>query len=108
MFLKIPYDVRRQIYDHIVPSSVHMWTTGGVTRLFSCVTPPAAAHGDLDKECQEGLSFEEAERDESHTKTWAARLQSAWGPHWKCEEKANELVDNRDTIEILLQLNKHM
>jgi hypothetical protein len=54
------------------------------------------------------LLLEEAERDESHTKTWATRLQSAWGPHWKCEEKANELADDNDTIESLLRVNKHM
>jgi hypothetical protein len=108
MLLKIPYDVRRMIYDHIVPSSVHIWTRGGVIRLFSCVPPPAANLRDPGKECQEGLPLEVNTWNESHTKTWAARLQSAWGPHWKCEEKANELVDDSDTIEILLRVNKHM
>jgi hypothetical protein len=110
MLLKIPYDIRRMIYDYIVPSSVHISTTRGVTRLFSCVPTPAADPTDPGKECQEGLPVEENTWDESHTKKWSARLQSTWGPHWKCEEKANELVDDSDidTIEILLRVNKHM
>jgi hypothetical protein len=108
MLLKIPYDVRRKIYDHIVPSSVHIWTTGGVTRLLSCVSSPPIDSKGPGKECQEGLPLEEGTWDESHTETWGARLQSSWGPHWKYEEKANELVDDRDTIETLLLVNKHV
>ncbi|KAH7068128.1 hypothetical protein BKA63DRAFT_106645 [Paraphoma chrysanthemicola] len=108
MLLKIPYDVRRKIYDHIVPSSVHIWTTAGVTRVFSCVPPPATDPKEPGKECQEGLPLEEDKWDESHTKTWAVRLQSGWGPHWKCEEKAKELADYSDITEVLLRVNKHI
>ncbi|KAH7092073.1 hypothetical protein FB567DRAFT_516412 [Paraphoma chrysanthemicola] len=108
MLHEIPYDVRRKIYDYIMPSSVHIWTTGGVTRLFSCVPPPAIDPKEPGRECQEGLPLEADKWDESHTETWAVRLRSSWGPHWKCEEKAKELVDNLDTIEVLLQVNKQI
>jgi hypothetical protein len=108
MLLQIPYDVRRKIYDHIVPSSIHIWIGEGVTHLFSCVSPPPVDPKDPGKECKEGLPLEEGTWDESHTETWGARLQSSWGPHWKCEENANELVDDSDIIKTLLRVNKHM
>jgi hypothetical protein len=108
MFLKIPYDVRRKIYDRVVPSSVHIYPTRGGTRFVSCVPPPAVDPVNMGKECQEGFPLEEDKWDESHTKTYAARLQSGWDPHWKCKDKANELADDNDTIEILLRVNKHM
>lgn len=106
--LEVPYDVRRQIYDYIVPSSVHIWCVGGVIRLFSCVPHPAADPKDPGKECKEGLPLGEDEWNNSHTEIWAARLQSSWGPHWKCEEKASELAQGSDTIAMLLRVSKHM
>jgi hypothetical protein len=27
----------------------------------------------------------------ARTATWARRLRSSWGPHWKCEEDAKNL-----------------
>jgi hypothetical protein len=81
---------------------------GDVIRLFSCESPPPVDPTEPGMECQEGLPLEENTWDESHTETWGARLQSSWGPHWKCEEMANKLGDSNDTIEALLRVNKHM
>jgi len=77
-------------------------------RLFSCVATPATGLRDPGKERQEELPLEKVPPDAFRTKALAARLQSTWGPHWKCEEKAKGLGNVGDTIELLLRVSKHM
>jgi hypothetical protein len=86
-FLQIPYDVRREIFTHLVPRTVHVHTERGQMRFADCVPTPTPHATSPGLERTEGLPLTAAtERKAEHISIWTSRLLSSWGPHWKCEE----------------------
>ena len=57
---------------------VHVVLSKGTLYCSTCVKPEL--HSDLDG------SEREVQGHTDSKQTWARRLQSSWGPHWRCEE----------------------
>jgi hypothetical protein len=95
--LQAPYDIRREILNYLVPSSVHVFHTCGRLELSECVGCPQVSRYGVGEERQQGLLDNDPYRQER----LARRLVSSWGPHWKCEEMMLQTRDirNHDTDE---------
>ncbi|KAF2826979.1 hypothetical protein CC86DRAFT_455561, partial [Ophiobolus disseminans] len=105
--LQIPYDVRREIYTHLVPLSVHIHIEASRRRLSPCVSSPVIPRTSPGWERREGLPTENADWDFDHIALWATRLQSSWGEHWKCEEVASRIGGGDDSnLEVLMRTCK--
>ena len=81
-----PTAVRRAIYAHLVPEQLHINVDKGKFRLSKCVQQDGDDHPDCDKR-----------RSHGHANTgclidvdFLPRLQSSWGPHWRCEELVSQ------------------
>lgn len=95
--LLTPLEIRLQIYQPLLPNQLHVRLQASDLLLSRClgsdrygedggaqsldVNGPDTllAHPSLDY-CDDAL-----------VRVWAPRLGSAWGPHWRCEEKAETL-----------------
>ncbi|KAH5155514.1 hypothetical protein HBI38_095170 [Parastagonospora nodorum] len=87
--VQAPYDILRQIFDHLTPHSqgTHILLRHGVLRIISC-------YG-----CQDIITPYECEadpRNQAKRERFTCAYMSAWGPHWKCEEMILESLGPND------------
>ncbi|KAK8036288.1 hypothetical protein PG993_008902 [Apiospora rasikravindrae] len=104
-FMSAPAEIRRAIYEHLVTSSsIHLFLSPqGRLQVTTCLepstSPPLGGFFDPD----EGHRPKDAGENDP---TWARRLRSLWGPHWKCEEAS--YARDLDHISNLLSVCKKM
>ncbi|KAH6613095.1 hypothetical protein C7974DRAFT_476186 [Boeremia exigua] len=109
--LMAPLEVRNEIYTLLIPSQFHMSLQGDSFCLARCIEP----RQDRDDKSRRHFVYDPPDaliRDEDHyriradevsTPLWALRLESTWGPHWKCKEAAiNGSVESRFGVSLLL------
>lgn len=75
-----PVEIRQAICALLVPGIVHVFRRQGTLCFSRCVTPSP---------CRDDDGYERRTMRLGHKwedRTWANRLRSSWGPHWKCEE----------------------
>jgi hypothetical protein len=88
-----PIEIRRAIYVYLIPNGVHVFFRQGKIHLSVCVEPSPA--GDHDGSDRKTTGSDRQTLDDWFSDTmWARRLQSSWGPHWKCEEVVSRTADN--------------
>jgi hypothetical protein len=108
--LLAPYDIRRAIYLHLLPTRVHI---------------SISQHSKLCLSSCLGTSLEDACPEDQALKppwpsikencnpylacirnpVWGRRLHSRWGPHWKCEEESEKLK-SRTWLPLILVCKK--
>ncbi|KAF2494342.1 hypothetical protein BU16DRAFT_619469 [Lophium mytilinum] len=102
--LLAPYDIRRTIYFYLLPTCNHVFLNEhDKLCLSSCDESPIEDARPEKKRCTGCVGeaspalllppYEEyvtCEPCKTWTSTWARRLRSSWGPHWKCEEDAKK------------------
>jgi hypothetical protein len=87
--LQAPYDIRREILNYLIPSSVHVLHTCGRLELSECIGCPKVPRYGVFHDRQQGLLNDDPNRQER----LARRLMSSWGPHWRCEETMQHTRD---------------
>lgn len=87
--LNIPYDVRREIYNHLIPPSYHVYFEEGRRRLSPCVLSPVIPPRVSGWERRHNFPESMQDWKDEQLALWARRLQSSWGEHWNCEEAAH-------------------
>lgn len=94
-FLCLPLEVRRAIYSELIPKAVHVFFQRGKVAVSRCVEPEVGG-------CLTGIERQPTEHESNDPDQsqwlWARRLNSSWGPHWRCEEMAD--IDRR-TLSVL-------
>ena len=89
--LSLPAELRNEIYLYLVPDRIHVRQEENIISLAACLTI------ELDENYEENFHSPAAnilggsERRPSEgdiERVFMRRLQSTWGPHWKCEEAA--------------------
>ncbi|KAK8015581.1 hypothetical protein PG991_008469 [Apiospora marii] len=104
-FMSAPTEIRRSIYQHLIaPSSIHVFLSPrGRLQVSTCLEPPISPPlGGWHQ-----TAYKRRPKDAGdHDPTWARRLMSSWGPHWKCEEASH--THDLDYISILLSVCKKM
>lgn len=112
-FCRLPLELRWAIYEQLGPESVHLTRgPGGGLTMTDCVAGEISLEHDGRERCLTGnesedqhwfpllhepLAIKELERvglrvhvrvkdEQLPGPIWPRRLQSAWGPHWMCEE----------------------
>jgi hypothetical protein len=108
-FCSAPLEIRDAIYGYLMPRGVHAYLRQGIFHVFACVEPyvdDGEISDDQDEETNVG-----ALRYLSDP-TWVRRLQSSWGPHWRCEEVALGNDHSHETASstrtVMLQVCKTM
>jgi hypothetical protein len=108
---KTPLEIRLDIYALLIPHEIHIRFSKNKLQVSPCL----ATHlynSDRVIECwafdtgkfRVESSGEEVDREEVR----ARRLRSSWGPHFRCEERANDVFLNQDCLDSLLQVCRQM
>lgn len=91
--MSAPAEIRRAIYQHLAPASIHIFMSPqGRLDVSVCLEPPISPSlvEDFFLDGYERRPSDGAPSDyASAESTWARRVASSWGPHWKCEEAAH-------------------
>jgi hypothetical protein len=93
--LQTPLEMRHEIYSYILPSHVHVCLRGDKFCLSTCQESDTEYMGgnyflytyhnsDDEHECHPMCN--------THSSVWARRLQSSWGPHWRCAENVEKSI----------------
>ena len=82
--LRLPTELRLQIYSYLLPNDVHVRLRNGTLLASACIQGDAPFRGDVS-------SYDIEYTDETWqvrvpTSVYARRRQSTWGLHWSCEE----------------------
>lgn len=104
-FMSAPAEIRRAIYQRLVTqSSIHIFLSPqGRLQVSSCLEPPTSPPlGGFFQSAADRRPKNAGQNDP----TWARRLMSSWGPHWKCEEAS--LTHDLDYISNFLSVCKKM
>ncbi|OAL44288.1 hypothetical protein IQ07DRAFT_592364 [Pyrenochaeta sp. DS3sAY3a] len=106
--LSLPSELRRNIYQYTFPDQVHLRCQDGITRISRCVQPYEDRHsprnwnhGGWERKSHTEIS---CRRDP----ILGRRVQSTWGPHWKCEEHAHIEDEEMTQVTSLLRSCKDM
>ncbi|KAH7071244.1 hypothetical protein BKA63DRAFT_69539 [Paraphoma chrysanthemicola] len=89
-FFQLPYDIRRLIYEVMVPSVVHIQLREGKAIVTECASPQAMNEEDDGESRRGGLPIGGGKWNFEDTHIHAQCLRSCWGPHWRCEESARK------------------
>lgn len=83
----LPLEIRRAIYEYVQPQRGRLHLVQGKDgagfRLAKCFDPELCSH-EFGSERQG--PFQNCYED----RLWQKRLLSSWGPHWRCEEEAEQ------------------
>jgi hypothetical protein len=98
--LRLPAELRHDIYSYLLPDGIHAHLRGGKLNLSPCLE-----HSYL----RRNLYLDGDERDPAAQRGWTPtrgyptdtpthlrRLESTWGPHWMCEEQFSESKERFD------------
>jgi hypothetical protein len=100
--LQIPLEIRHEIYSYILPAQFHARLQGERLCVSICLEPEKDRSSSISFHEPISVPYNGRERwkgledyglpHEALTslRTYAERLQSTWGPHWMCEEHAQE------------------
>ncbi|KAF2271291.1 uncharacterized protein EI97DRAFT_505084 [Westerdykella ornata] len=79
-------EVRRAIYNYLIPEQLHLFTYRDDVRLSTCVKQK----GDDDPDCvpRNPLAHVSRSISDPEDPIYVQRLRSSWGEHWRCEEAA--------------------
>lgn len=98
-FFTTPTEIRHAIYANIVPDQIHVSCretddriSGRGLRFSPCVQ--LEKDGDADCIKQRASKADWNADMNSWSPTFLRRLQSSWGPHWRCEETLFHANDN--------------
>ncbi|KAH7071245.1 hypothetical protein BKA63DRAFT_474839 [Paraphoma chrysanthemicola] len=80
-----PYDIRREIFEYLIPQNTHVYLNHGKLRLCECLTYSQATDEQLGRERPTDLPGGK-QNERLRDQAWARRLMSPWGPHSICEE----------------------
>jgi hypothetical protein len=92
--VQAPYDIRLQIFQHLIPDGIHVFFHGNALKVSQCIGCPPADKVWSGEE-RKG-DYDPAEDYKVRRQRWGRRLMSSWGPHWKCEELMMEEEENDD------------
>lgn len=95
-FFRLALELRQVIYSHLLPDAIDVFMQDDKVITSACVMPEQT--WDLDgserRTAQDSLEDFRWIQERQITKplpkdhTWARRVRSTWGPHWRCEEVA--------------------
>jgi hypothetical protein len=105
MLLRIPLELRNEVYLYLLPHQLHAYLHNDRLRLSTCFEPDkdprSSAHPHKVNLWQSGEDPRPADAQSPHDGSerrpyesaneelvYVRRLQSSWGPHWMCEERA--------------------
>jgi hypothetical protein len=93
-FFAAPAEIRYEIYAYLLPEQMHLSLCEKGFRLLPC----AQRDKDDDPDCF-GQRTNNANllTNPLADPIYALRLRSSWGSHWRCEETAIQLQNNRET-----------
>lgn len=79
-------EIRRSIYNYLIPEQVHLFTYRDNVKLSRCVQQ----EGDEDPDCipRNPLAHVSRKITDPPDPLYVRRLQSSWGEHWRCDEAA--------------------
>ena len=82
----IAAEIRRSIYNYLIPEQLHLFTYRDDVRLSRCVKQ----EGDDDPDCipRNHLAYVSRSFTEPEDPIYVRRLRSSWGEHWRCDEAA--------------------
>jgi hypothetical protein len=110
-FFAAPTEIRQVIYAHLIPDRIHLSLCKNEIRLSACVQRDKDDNPDCMYMQLDGADI----LSDSHLKdaVYARRVQSSWGPHWRCEEAAYHMEEDcktnySETAMVLLRLCKRM
>lgn len=98
--LLLPRELRHEIFGYLIPDRIHVYHRGDKFCLSACVGPTSIGGEDSSKPYVDLFAnmpdgFERKSSPVTYPDPiWARRLQSTWGPHWKCEE--NTLDEHKE------------
>jgi hypothetical protein len=87
--LRAPYDVKREIFNHLIPNNVHIFQNREEIEVSDCAGCPLVPRNRVSRFNRKERLPDGPTRDER----WARRLRSSWGFHWKCEERMLEMKE---------------
>jgi hypothetical protein len=93
VFLRMPLEMRNNIYFYILPSDIHVCVRDGKLSISKCLEPHQNIRSSNFAQETDMITYDGSERapiweDQkwaSREKEWARRLRSTWGPHWMCD-----------------------
>ncbi|KAB5584815.1 hypothetical protein GE09DRAFT_4862 [Coniochaeta sp. 2T2.1] len=88
----LPLEIREAIYAYVFPNdiAVHVSLKQGSVAITRCLAPVSRGFLDGSERFPEDVLG-----DIPRKAIWMRRVQSSWGPHWKCEENAQRPAGNR-------------
>lgn len=94
--LLAPLEIRNEIYALLIPNQFHVSLQGEAFCLARCIEPRHDSDENKSRHIvydpPNALLRDEDEyiirADKASTPLWALRLESTWGPHWRCKEAA--------------------
>lgn len=88
MLVQAPYNIRWEIFTHLV-GSLHLFQVEGKLWLSMCTGAMKIDEEYPGRERLEGLPSADVHKG-TRNKRYLRRLLSTWGPHWRCEEYVME------------------
>ncbi|KAF2647223.1 hypothetical protein K491DRAFT_741649 [Lophiostoma macrostomum CBS 122681] len=95
--LRIPLEIRNQVLGYLITDQLHVILHKGALHWSICIEPELAFDLDGSERNLQGQTHSE--------KTWARRLRSSWGPHWRCEEFFQDRGRGKHTLDGALELD---
>ena len=87
--LRLPAELRHQVYLYILPDGIHIRLHGSELNLSPCLEQPQPR-------TSPHVGGYERKPDGYGDILWGRRLDSTWGPHWMCEEHVSTITDKFD------------
>lgn len=106
-FLSLPAELRRVVYQHLIPPSIHVFLSQQRRLTVSvCLKHPESPSFVEGDRYQRGSARRLGANYHDTKPPWRRRIMSSWGAHWECEAAigANELCG----VGVLLSVCKTM
>jgi hypothetical protein len=93
--LLAPYDVRRAILLYLIPGNIHLFAAQGTLQMSRCVDTKSIGYRD------DIGNDRKSSGQVMGNPVWARRLDSSWGPPWRCEKGVLEAAPGADCSTML-------